>query len=104
MKNIKKSIDILKIPKGSYCYTYVDNKYVYCPFHKTIDDNGVKLPFCTFLNKGGIDNSTTDEDFKILEKKYGSEDEVWKKYPLDLLWDSVKECGENNDINEEELI
>jgi hypothetical protein len=90
------------IPKGSYCYTFIDDKHYYCPFSSYIEDEGVIIPYCTFLNKGGIDNSTTDEEFDILEKKYGSIDKVWEKYPLDLLWDSVKECGENygDDLDE----
>ena len=98
---MEEELDITKIPQGPYCYTYINDKYVHCPYAESINDEGVVLPFCTFLKQGGTSNYTTDEEFEILVKKYGSDDEVWKKYPLDLLWDSVKECGENCDYRNE---
>ena len=87
------------IPTGPYCYTYVDGKFQYCPFFTNIEDEGVSLPFCNYLEMGGIDNEASEESFDILEKKYGSADAVFEKYPLMLLWDSVKECGENDEYD-----
>ena len=84
------------IPKGVYCYTCIDNKFVYCPYFSTIEDEGVKITYCKFLKQGDMGN-ITNREFDTLVKKYGSEENLWKKYPLGLLWDSCKECGENNE-------
>ncbi len=101
--------DSTLIPKGPYCYVLDfeknankekdDTKYYTktCPYWSYVEDDGVKICHCSFLNEGGIPNETSEEDFEKLSKKYGSDDAVWKKYPLNLLWDQVKECGENDD-------
>lgn len=88
--------DTSVIPQGHYCY----NQRGTCPYFDFIRDEGIRLPFCTFLEKGGISNHTTDEQFQVLEQKYGGEERVWEKYPLDLLWDQCKECGENIEDND----
>ena len=37
-----------------------------------------------------------DEDFELLKSHFGiTDDELCDKFPLDLLWDACKECGEN---------
>ena len=99
------------IPKGPYCYTpkqtpCKENGWVYgvnmCPHFNTIEDDGVVVVRCEYLKENGLTNDMTDEEFKILVKKYGSEDEVFDAHPLFLLWDSVKECGENWPDEEEE--
>ena len=87
--------DILKIPKGHYCY---DDKRGSCPYlgFKTIrtDVKPIKLWHCSFLNQS--DCHCSDEDFELLKKHFGiTDDELWEKFPLDLLWDACKECGEN---------
>ena len=51
--------------------------------------------FISGCKTGGINDSTCSCIYDKLEKKYGSDEAVWEKYPLDLLWDQVKECGEN---------
>jgi hypothetical protein len=96
---------ILEIPQGRYCYTpkSYDNgefKIKLCPFYTSIKDEGVRIPYCNLLNEGCVPNGTSEEDFYKLSKKYGSDAAVWDKYPLDLLWDQVKECGENIDYDE----
>jgi len=73
-----------------------------CPHFNTIEDDGVVVVRCEYLKENGLTNDMTDEEFKILVKKYGSEDEVFDAHPLFLLWDSVKECGENWPDEEEE--
>lgn len=99
--------DIDLIPTGHYCYVPDEEKnknkkdddfsfYIkLCPYFSHKKDEGVGVVYCKFLKEGGIINDTTDKDFKKLIKKYGSDENVYKKYPLDLLWDQVKECGEN---------
>ena len=83
------------IPKGFYCYK---GGYI-CPYYTTIKDEGVYIPYCKFLKLGSVDNQTTKPEFEILKKKYGSAKKVFEKYPLDLLWDMVKECEINMNIN-----
>ena len=97
--------DTSVIPKGFYCYDY--DKKEYCPYHG-IDEN---LPeqengTCSFLEtndweiNGGdsvkditaLDGRKVDADFGIDEKTG-----LQAHFPMSLLWDSCKECGENMD-------
>jgi len=99
--------DTSVIPEGMYCYVPDEEKnankdeddHAYyirtCPYWSYIEDEGVDICNCSFLDKGCVPNGTNKKDFKKLKKKYGSKEAVWEKYPLDLLWDQVKECGEN---------
>lgn len=101
--------DTSVIPKGPYCYVpdveknanKDKNDPVYytktCPYWSYIKDEGVDICQCSFLNEGCVPNGTSKKDYKKLKEKYGSIEKVWEKYPLDLLWDQVKECGENNE-------
>ena len=84
---------ISNIPEGQYCY----DKNGLCPNYKTKTVNTVAIPFCKLLNDGGIDNNTTEEEFELLKEFHGTSDinDIFDLYPLDLLWDSVKECGLN---------
>ena len=92
--------DISKIPKGHYCYTYdaKTDECNHCPYlgFETIntDVKPIKLWHCSFLNQS--DCHCSDEDFELLKSHFGmSDEELWEKFPLDLLWDACKECGEN---------
>jgi len=101
--------DTSVIPVGHYCYVpdieknanKDEDDHAYytkpCPYFKYKKDVGVGVVKCKFLGKGGLINGTTKKEFKKLKKKYGSSKKVYKKYPLFLLWDQVKECGENSD-------
>ena len=89
------------IPKGQYCYTYEDGKFKPCPYWDTVDDapsqyNG----YCHFLEKGDLEIETEMVfiDEKTGEKSMGNE----LPFPCSLLWDQCKECGINNDIDEED--
>ena len=94
------------IPIGSYCYK-IDRLHdgpelgdgcistVYCPYSSYKKIAGVSVPWCNFLDEGGDNNNWTDEDYDKLEKHYGGEEKMSEALPLDLLWDSCKECGEN---------
>jgi len=101
--------DTSVIPKGPYCYSPDEEKnankdendpayYIKtCPYFSYEEDEGVTVVVCKFLNEGGLIDGTEKKEFKKLKKKYGSKEAVWDKYPLDLLWDQVKECGENKE-------
>jgi hypothetical protein len=70
------------IPEGIYCYELKNEKRVLCPFwsfkkNKHHQENG----FCSYLNKGD-----------------------WQKNGTFLLWDACKECGINDDWEEEDEI
>lgn len=70
--------DLTVIPEGPYCYTYVDNKQVKCPYwSKRQDKPEQENGHCSLLGWGD-----------------------WEAHGLSLLWDQVKECG-INDIDEE---
>jgi hypothetical protein len=112
-----KNIDI--IPKGIYCYTFVDEEPIIdedgishfkinsCPYWGNKDINGVKMPWCHYLNKGGWDNRDyiPEERNKILEYYNNDEKKMDEELCLMLLFDGCKECGINdfddvdNDIN-----
>ena len=97
------------IPPGMYCYVLdytKDNIFgsdstpvVYCPHSINKEINGINIPWCSFLDKGGVSNDNTDEEWKKLVEYFGSDDNVFDYLSLDLLWDSCKECGENSDHN-----
>lgn len=82
-------LDKTKIPPGPYCYVPF-----LCPYRTTIEDEGVTLSYCLFLEDGDT-GGIPEGSFDKLVKKYGSDDAVWEKYTLGLLWDGCKECGEN---------
>jgi hypothetical protein len=62
------------IPRGGYCYTTQDGQFKYCPFFdviKTLPKQG--NGFCHYLKSGDFTSPGTD-----------------------LLWDSCKCCGVND--------
>lgn len=93
--------DIAKIPHGPYCYTGVGETYKPCPFYSYQDINGVSVPYCEFLKKGGTPNpqseQTADDYYEKLIDHFGSIEKVWEGLPLDLLFDQCKECSHNDD-------
>jgi len=71
------------IPKGCYCYTRLEyNKIKVCPYwswsinpSKNIQNNG----HCSYLDEGD-----------------------WESPGRSLLWDQVKECGINMELDEDD--
>ena len=110
--------DISIIPKGNYCYTWKEtpsesNKYRgtvnMCPYYDVKNVNGVNFPWCNYLELGGTpgDGEWTgwEDDNKaeeILTEHFGSKEKMEEKLPLLLLFDSCKECGENEENEEDE--
>lgn len=112
------------IPPGPYCYRgrrerregepefTEDGRPIhylnYCPYMSSRDCNGVVISWCNFLNKGSIDGSARvpndrekseavyEEEHRKLVEHFGSEEALEEATPLDLLWDSCKECGIND--------
>ena len=102
--------DTSLIPNGPYCYGSLikaDDKYPFCrtyescPYNTFKEFNEVSVLWCDFLEKGGLPDDLTDEDWQKLVEHFGSDDKVFDALPLTLLFDSVKECGENEDYKEE---
>jgi len=103
--------DTSVIPKGDYCYTWievpsVENNFVgktkTCPYAEVKDINGVQVPWCNYLELGGYPLSGKwagwedfDQATEILNKHFGSEQEADKHLRLSLLFDGCKECGVN---------
>ena len=65
------------IPSGHYCYVLDMEKMktrksrdgyptIKCPYLQVIEDCGVKIPYCKFMELGGIHNNITDEEFEKL--------------------------------------
>jgi len=96
------------IPKGLYCYSIdSDGHEVRCFYwgvdkdHDLPQENG----YCSYLEKGDYDLNReeiwTTYFVKDGIKKEGTAAELGEK--LSLLWDQVKECGINDEIDENEL-
>lgn len=88
------------IPKGWYCYDIIKGKRVLCPYwsirkDKPEQENG----YCSFLGKGDWEENK-EKNWRDSKGKLTSADEMGIN--LSLLWDQVKECGEN-DYTDEEL-
>lgn len=80
-----------KIPRGPYCYSGHLGKNR-CKHYSFIDDSGIKIPHCNFLNISSIDG-LDDFSFCKLVEVYKSKESLYNKYPVSLLFDQVKECG-----------
>lgn len=97
------------IPKGPYCYTLGEKligqeyypepyNYNYCPYYQRLNIDGVSVPYCMFLKEGGLGNNVSDDAFRRLKYSFDATDEeIFDMFPLDLLWDGCKECGINDD-------
>lgn len=106
------------IPLGDYCYvgrerrpeepeTKEDGRPIHyitcCPYWTSKNFNGVDVPWCSFLETGGlygaVEGDHTPErhesDHQKLLAHFGSEEAIDKALPLFLLFDQVKECGVN---------
>lgn len=98
--------DTSVIPKGDYCYKFDGRKGIdeetglrmgvkLCPYYSSRIFNGVEVDWCDFLNCGDIGNDLEEGDYQKLIEYFGSEEKLHEYLPLFLLWDQVKECGEN---------
>jgi len=100
--------DTSGIPKGDYCYVFDGRKGIdektglpwmgtkRCPYYTHKEFDGVLVDWCDFMECGDVGNyDRTDEDIQKLIKYFGSEEKMEEALPLFLLWDGVKECGEN---------
>ncbi len=106
---MKKDKDL--IPKGHYCYVIDYDNFngdfsgdvpiIECPYREHREIVGVSLPYCAYLEKFGWQNNLEDGEFDKLVQHFGSVDAAFNNLPLDLLWDSCKECGENYDEDNE---
>lgn len=92
------------IPQGDHCYHWLelpssDNNFTGttkpCPFYGDKVLNGVNVPWCHYLDQGGLDNRDYGADWGKLVSLFGDGERVQKALPLGLLWDGVKECGIN---------
>lgn len=90
------------VPKGCYCY---DDKGS-CPFNSSkyiqTEDGVVRLDHCLYLD--ATDCHCSDEDFEKLKKHFNcTDEEIWNKFDLDLLWDECKCCNLNDDYRHRDL-
>lgn len=96
--------DTSVIPSGQYCYTYDKNKiYKPCPYYRVIEDRPKQYNgWCDYLEKGDLEleKEMVFKDMKTDEEKTGDE----LPFPVSLLFDQCKECGINDNIDENELL
>jgi hypothetical protein len=96
------------IPKKTF-YCYDENGI--CPFWENKSDLPVQENgYCHYLGKSDYDlNEEYNKECKIIYAK--NKDEVGKTieeifdlhFPSSLIWDRCKECGINDEIDEEDL-
>ena len=111
MNTFQKLIARFLIPKGLYCYSISDDKRVYCPFY-SIDKTRPEREsgYCSYLGKGDWD--INEEYPKVIEIRQRQPDGTYKKemvernrdtvdWGMSMLWDAIKECGINTQINGE---
>ena len=96
--------DTSVIPQGPYCYTYdEDGTYRPCPYYDTVDGAPEQYDgYCHYLEKGDLDLEQEMEltDMETGETTKGSD----LPFPVSLLWDQCKECGINDEIDDEDLV
>lgn len=87
------------IPKGPYCY----DENGLCPNYTTKWVDGVEIYWCKYLKQGDLGNNITDDEIKALKRfhKTDNDEEIYKLYPLFILWDQVKECSINDEDEDE---
>ena len=95
--------NISKIPKGYYCYKIKNDKQITCSYwslnaQKPENLNG----YCAFLSKGDWELSPEyNKELKIIDSKKKTDvgktvkEVLGEDWPTSLLFDQVKECGEN---------
>jgi len=97
------------IPKGPYCYGKLiesQNEYPFarryelCPYQTIKKIAGVSVWWCKYLDRGGLPDNLNDKDFDKLVAHFGGRNETFDALPLTLLFDSVKECGVNEEYEE----
>jgi len=94
------------IPRGLYCY----NKNKTCPYWKKIKDRDKQENgWCDYLGRGDYELNREVHEYKVTSYKDGkpskvSEFQTGPNNPgfFSLIWDMVKECGINDEIDEEE--
>ena len=89
---MKKFLAKMKIPRGPYCYSGHLGKQL-CPYYMYKFDSDVEVVFCEYLKCGDISNVSEDDFNKLLKSRENNTRLLYEEYPLDLLWDQVKECG-----------
>lgn len=103
-------MDKMLIPVGSYCYsggTWDSERGIYvtkpCPYWQATNYGTVK---CSFLNEESLTPEAGSRGDTSREKAYrhfGGVEATWTSIDeFSLLWDQVKECGENYGDEEEE--
>jgi len=106
MKDIEKKEMEKSIPKGLYCY----NENGRCPWleHRP-EHHGQEDGYCKYLGKGDYEiNREVKEATVTYTNKAGkrvTEIEIYgpdNPCAFSLLWDMCKECGIDNEIDEEE--
>lgn len=96
-------MDKTVIPKGHYCYSggeWTPELGIYrvkpCPYWKRTDHGTVK---CEYLGIESLTPEAGEHDDTARQLAYdhfGGEDAAWEAVDaISLIWDQVKDCGEN---------
>jgi len=100
--------DTSVIPKGLYCYTYVNGEKVQCPYWKRLskEEGGLYQEdgYCAYLEQSDWD---INEEVGVLEGWQSDGTPIppisAHEMKMSLLWDECKECGINMEEDTDEL-
>ena len=95
------------IPKGLYCYSIINGERIYCPYHNrlTKEEGGLYQEdgYCKFLERSDWD---INEEEGMLEGWRNDGTPVppisAHEIKMSLLWDECKECGINDELDEQD--
>jgi hypothetical protein len=91
------------IPPGTCCYVNDKNGQLNCPYLIKKNIKGIGVPWCKYLNKGGIDNNWTQEERNTLVNYYGSAKNMFEELPLEGIGIATKDCTINKKAKEEDF-
>ena len=98
MQKLKKKEGDNLIPRGVYCYDEVG----VCPYWDSDKDKPYQYNgYCWFLEKGDWDLNKEKKWTNTQTGEIETGDEIG--LPMSLLWDQCKECGIDDDIDEDDL-
>ena len=93
----KNGKDTSVIPRGYCCYSHKDGKEVICPYWRRIEGRPHQEDgYCDYLEEGDLEINADTEEYDPKTGKISD-----SPINVGLLWDMVKECGENHWTDEE---